>query len=422
MKKITLAIITLAFFTGLFLSCSKKQNGEAEFKPRLATDTKCQIRVVGNYKNFEALESEFDRFNEFYPNVEFSYIYLDNYKATIKSALASDSAPDIFMNFFWMLDKPNYKEVFDCAEDMSDEEKLGFNLSTIQRQLIDQTSDGKIPMIPVLTASYGMMVNEDLFKKEGLSVPLEYEQLITTCKKLKEAGYKSPIMAYDDTFMVLPMVFAYFCKSIQKMPGSVALLNKLDPSAGQYLRPSLEWTQAFMKEGLIDFEECHTLKDKYNDVILRFFEGNIPIMLCHADTVSGTLKRESQSNAFMNNPFEYSFYPFPAENNCSDFVNQVSVAFSVNKNSKNLEMANEFMRFLVRTEELNNLAKIKRLITVSTDYSVDEIYEPFSKSNSIYLEEIGLMDNAIAQMRKAVYQVMIGEMTVEQAMANYGNF
>ncbi len=53
-------------------------------------------------------------------------------------------------------------------------------------------------------------------------------------------------------------------------------------------------------------------------------------------------------------------------------------------------MADEFMRFLVRTEELNNLAKIKRLITVSKDYSLQ--------------------------------QVMIGKMTVKQAADNYGSF
>ena len=84
-------------------------------------------------------------------------------------------------------------------------------------------------------------------------------------------------------------------------------------------------------------------------------------------------------------------------------------------------MADEFMRFLVRTEELNNLAKIKRLITVSKDYSFDEVFAPLSKSTPIYLGELGLMDSAIAQMRTAVQQVMTGNMTIEEAIANYGN-
>ncbi len=422
MKKITLAIVTLSLVAGLLTSCNKKSAAARAFKPRLATDTKCQINIAGNYKNFEALEAEFDRFNEFYPDVELSYTYLDNYKATIKSAMASDAAPDIYMTFQWMLDKVDYKEVLDSAQDMSKEKELGFNLSTIRKELIDHTADGKVPMVPVLSGSYGMMVNEDIFKKEGLAIPGNYKELVESCKKLKEAGYPSPIMAYLENFMCLPMVYASFCKSIQKEEGAVQKLNDLDPAAGQYLKPTLEWARDFAKEGLIDFSYCRSLKDKYNAAIMRFFEGDVPIMLCDTETVSGTQKREAQSQAFVSNPFKYSFNIFPAADKGSDFVNSVAVAFSVNKNSKNLDMADEFMRFLVRTDELNNLAKIKRLITTSTDYSFDEIYAALARSNPIYLNEIGLLDNASAQMRAAVYQVMRGNMTVDQAMAKYGGF
>ena len=46
---------------------------DAAFQPRLDTDTSCEITVIGSYSNFEALEAEFDSFNEFYPDVELSY-------------------------------------------------------------------------------------------------------------------------------------------------------------------------------------------------------------------------------------------------------------------------------------------------------------------------------------------------------------
>ena len=422
MKKNTLVLMALALFAILFISCNKKSSAAKNFTPRLAGDTKCQIHIAGNYKNFEALEAEFDRFNEFYPDVELTYSYLDNYKSTIKSAMASDAAPDIYMTFQWMLDKADYTNVLDSAEDMSDEKKLGFNLSTIRKELIDHTSDGKVPMVPVLSGSYGMMVNEDIFKKEGLTIPANYKELVEACTKLKDAGYPSPIMAYLENFMCLPMIYAYFCKSIQNEDGAVAKLNELKPEAGQYLRPTLEWAKKFSEESLIDYAYCRSLKDKYNAAIMRFFEGDVPVMLCDTETVSGTQKREAQSQAFVSKPFKYSFRIFPASDQDSDFVNSVAVAFSVNKNSKSLDMTNEFMRFLVRTEELNNLAKIKRLITTSTDYSFDEIYAALSKSNPIYLNEIGLMDNASSQMRSAVYQVLRGNMTVDQAVANYGKF
>ena len=47
-----------------------KQEG---FQPSLDTSASCQITVAGGYDNFEALEAEFDRFNEYYPNVELMF-------------------------------------------------------------------------------------------------------------------------------------------------------------------------------------------------------------------------------------------------------------------------------------------------------------------------------------------------------------
>lgn len=416
---ISLIFIIISTF---FISCRKKTEEVSHFEPRFSADTKAKIHIAGHYSNFEALEAEFDRFNEFYPEAELVYSYLDNYNETIKSAIAGSSAPDIYMTFQWMLDKPDYDALFENAQNMADEKKLGFNLSTIRAPLIYRESNGKIPMIPVLCGSYGMLINDDLFKKEGVKIPETYSELIESCEKLKSAGYKSPIMSYVDSSTGLPIIYAYFCKSIQKIPGSVAQLNNLEQEAGEYLRPTLEFIDNFMKYGFIDIEECRTIKNNYTDVILRFFEGNIPIMLCEANTVSGTEKRETQSDAFMKNPFKYSFHIFPTSDEGSDFLNSVAVEFSVNKNSENLAMADEFIRFLIRTEELNNLAKIKRLITTSTDYSFDEIYAPLAKSNPMYLHEVGLMDNAATQMRTAVLQVMTKSMTVDEAVANYGKF
>ena len=417
------SFITLAAFLSLiFASCSKKTSSEQTFKPNLEKDTKAKIYIAGNYKNFEALEAEFDRFNDFYPNVELFYSYLDNYKSTIKSAIASDSAPDIYMTFPWMLDRPDYKDVIDSAEDMSSQDNLNFNLCSIRNQLFSKTNDGKISIIPVLSGSYGMLVNEDIFNNEKLPIPSNYQELVEACTKLKEKGYPSPLMAYVDNFISFPLIYAYFSKSIENSPEAVSHLNQFDSQAGQYIKPTLEWVQQFIENDFINLNKCRAIKDKYNAVIMTFFEGNVPLMLCDTDTVSGTLKRESQSKDFINKPFKYSFHPFPALDQTNNFVNYVAVGFSVNKNSNNLPMANEFMRFLISTEELNNLAKIKRLITTSTDYSFDEIYASLSQNTPIYLNENGLTDNAIAQIRSAVYQVLQNKMTVEEAINHFGKF
>ena len=370
-----------------FVSCNKHKK-ETAFVPRLDTQTKCRIEIAGRYQNFEALEAEFDRFNEFYPNVELAYTYLDNYKKSISTTLASQNAPDIFMTFPWMLDKSNYNPLLENAENLADSKNTGIELSAVNQKLLFPLADGSIPMVPVLCAANGMLVNEELFKKEKIAIPRTWPQLIEACQKFKDAGYKSPILAENSANSIMgSLVFPYFTKEVMNKPDAISKLNKLEAEAGEYMRTTLELVESFKKQGFMDLEECSKIKDNYSAVIMRFFEGDVPMMLASADIVSGTKKREVLSEAFTNNPFKYSFCAVPVMEKGGAVLQVPSIEFSVNKNSQNLEMANEFMRFLLRTEELNNLAKIKRLITCSTVYSFDDVYAPLEITEQYHATE-----------------------------------
>ena len=418
-NKLTMISKTLLLLFAIStLSCCKKKKEESVFIPQLDTQTKCKIEIAGNYYNFEALEAEFDRFNEFYPEVELIYTYLDNYKKTIFISLAGTDAPDIYTTFPWMLDKSNYDPLFEYAENLSNQ-----NLSSVNQKLLYHKEDGSVPMVPVFCAASGMLVNEDIFKKEELKIPENYKELISVCQKLKDAGYKSPILSHKaETSIMTSLLYPYFTKEVMGSKEAIAKLNELNPEAGEYMRPVLEWVEDFKKYGFIDLEECGKIKDNYSAVIMRFFEGDVPMMLATSDVVSGTKKREPLSEAFTGKPFKYSFYAVPVMEKGSAVLEVPSIEFSVNKNSKNLEMANEFIRFLLRTEELNNIAKIKRLITCSTVYSFDDVYAPIGKSEHLYQLEIGLLDNTYTQLRLAAFNVLTDKMTVDEAIDNYGKF
>ena len=59
-------------------------------------------------------------------------------------------------------------------------------------------------------------------------------------------------------------------------------------------RGALELVDDFMSRGYVDLDGCSQLENDYNAVIMRFFEGDVPMMMASANTVSGTEKRESQ--------------------------------------------------------------------------------------------------------------------------------
>lgn len=160
-------------------------------------------------------------------------------------------------------------------------------------------------------------------------------------------------------------------------------------------------------------------------VTANYLEGDVPMMICSGDAVSGTKKRESRSEAFIANPFKYTFTPVPITDDGAVFVDMANLQFSVNKDSKNLEMANEFMRFLITQTELNEMAKNKGLMPPTKDLSFNSMYAAFGEvpeSRILSPEVIGVTDDAVLQLRQAGYCVGTGKMTIDEAIATYGKF
>lgn len=429
MKKTAYAILALLMLMGLTACGSKKQEVKAEegFRPALDASIKGRINFAGSYDNFEALEIEFDRFNEYYPDVELAYTKIDDYNNMAGLVLNGTDAPDIYVNNSWMYGREQYKASIEHAEDLSDS-SLGLDLACIRSNILLKTDDGTLPMIPVFSSTYGMLVNNDLFKKEGLAVPSTYKELVSTCKTFREKGCESPVMGFsakEKTSIFTLVSYPFFCSTVAHDGEAVKKLNALDPSAGEYMRPTLKKMEQFLRDGCVDLEACAAIKNNYDAVILRFLEGDVPMMVCSGDAVSGTRKRESLSSAFTAKPFTYTYVPFPLSDEGAYFLDIPNIQFSVNKESPDLEIANEFMRFLITSRELNEMARNKGLTSPTKDLSFNSMYAAFGnipESRILSPEAFGLTDDAVFQFRMAVYGFVTGELTLDEAVAAYGSF
>ena len=399
------------------------------FKPSLDVNFTCEIRVYGDYSSFEALEDEFAKFNEFYPNVVLSYQRIDNYTNSIGTVLDKTiDAPNIFFSYAnWMGGDERYDSVLPHMEDLSDP-ALKLDLDCIRPNLLYRDASSKVVMIPLFSRTYGALVNTDLFKKENIDIPTKWSELISACEAFKNKEYKSPIMGYsakDSSCLMNTVAYPEFVAELAKSHDALNKANNLDPIAGEYMRGALTKVKDLIDTGAIDINECDKISDNYQKVILRFFEGDVPMMICTGDTVSGTRKRESQSEAFKQHPFEYSFIPIPVTDEGGYFIDSPSVQLSVNKDCENLDMTNEFMRFLIREPELNAMAALKRLVTPTTDLSYDPIYAAFSKipaERTFCPESLGIKDPLAKQIGIASFKVGRGELTIDEAIANYGLF
>ena len=423
--------VFLAVLMILCLSACGSEKKEAKteegFRPSLNTAVSCHLSIAGGYSNFEALEAEFDRFNEFYPNVELVFTKIDDYNNMIGTVLEGNDAPDIYVNNSWMYGREQYQVSMEHAEDLSDQ-ALGLDLECIRENILLKTDDGTLPMVPVFSSTYGMLVNNDLFEKEGLSVPTTYDELVSVCKAFREKGYANPLMGYcekEKTSLFTLTSYPYFCSTVADDEEAVRKLNALDSSAGEYMRPTLEKMEQFLNDGCVDLDACASIEDNYEAVILRFFEGDVPMMICSGDAVSGTKKRESVSEKFTADPFTYTFVPIPMSDEGAYFLDLPNLQFSVNKESRSLDIANEFMRFLVTSPELNEMARNKGLMSPTKDLSFNSVYAAFGdipESRILSPEEFGLTDDAVFQLRMAVYNHATGQMDIEEAIAAYGSF
>ena len=421
---VSVALVACAASPGSSATSSGQAGEQKSFVPSLDKNTKSTISVAGNYDNFEALEAEFDKFNAYYPNVELSYTKIDDYKNIIATTLSSTNAPDIYFAQDYMLENSKYDALFQHAEDLSDP-ALNIDLSCVRPSLLCKDKNGAIPMAPIFASTSGILVNEDLFKKEGITVPTNYQELLVACDKFNKAGYPTAILCHNVASSYGNLIGEPMYDEASKHPEMVKELNTLDPTAGKYMKSTLDKVSDMTARGCFNLDVCNKLEDGYNALILRFFEGDIPMALCSADTASGTAKRESMSEAFIAKPFSYALYPLTLTDEGACLLDKPNIQFAVNKESKNLNVANEFMRFLMSPQELNDIARAKRLLTVTSDLAYDGVYAPFSavdQNRIISTREVGLSDDVTIQYRVAAYNVANGKATIDEAMAGYGSY
>ena len=405
MKKLstfTLMCVGLLAISG----CGKKSEDKA-FKPSLDANTACNLTVRGHYENFPALTEEFKAFKTFYPNVNMSYEYAKNHKKDMLTNLNGDTPADIFFTYSDL----DYSTLTDFTEDLSDP-ALGLDLSCIRDNLIYKDAGNHIPYVPIYTTTFGMMINEDLFTNNGIAVPKTYEALKKACQDFKAKNYQYPMLGHY-SMILYPLFFPHFLASILNNQAAQDALNAKSEGAGEYMRNSLTLAKDFMDQGFVNAEESFAIKDDYNATILRFFKGDIPMMLAKGTSFSGTEKRESESPEFSENSFKYSFIPVPSTDKGGYCYNTIELCFSVNKKSANLDMANEFMRFLLASNGLgiNRMAKVKKMMTPCKDLSFDESYSAFSTLSADRFfapSQFGLKNEADQQVRKAATLVCVG--------------
>lgn len=377
MKKISKNILSVITFSSVLLislvGCEKNNN--YKFSPQLNTDEKLTLNILGYFGNFEALDAVTNDFNKYYPNISFNYQQVSG--NNLVAFLDSNFQTDIFMTSSDTISSTN---LIDYCLDLS---TVNLNLNDVDQTMLTTSYKGNfLHSLPIGQNIYGIITNVTLLKKEGLDIPKNYDKFINTLNTLKTKGY---VPLQSSSTKIYPEL------TINMMVNTIQEDNELyNDLINGNLKSYSKIENIFnivsnIQNNEYSLDEVNNLYpfDNYDDAILRFFEGNVPFWVCNSEKVSGMKKRETKSETFKANPFEYTYIYAPLGDKGSYVYHEPWYGLGISKRNPSIEYAKEFMRFYATKDELNKMASTKGVPSIAKEKYNSDIYKYIDNPEAI---------------------------------------
>lgn len=377
MKKISKNILSVITFSSVLLislvGCEKNNN--YKFSPQLNTDEKLTLNILGYFGNFEALDAVTNDFNKYYPNISFNYQQVSG--NNLVAFLDSNFQTDIFMTSSDTISSTN---LIDYCLDLS---IVNLNLNDVDQTMLTTSYKGNfLHSLPIGQNIYGIITNVTLLKKEGLDIPKNYDKFINTLNTLKTKGY---VPLQSSSTKIYPEL------TINMMVNTIQEDNELyNDLINGNLKSYSKIENIFnivsnIQNNEYSLDEVNNLYpfDNYDDAILRFFEGNVPFWVCNSEKVSGMKKRETKSETFKANPFEYTYIYAPLGDKGSYVYHEPWYGLGISKRSPSIEYAKEFIRFYATKDELNKMASTKGVPSIAKEKYNSDIYKYIDNPEAI---------------------------------------
>ncbi len=373
---------------------------EKEFVPSLDTSTKTTIEVKGSWSNFEALEAVAADFNEIYPDVTISYTRVDDYTNMLSTIVTGADKPELVMfdvNGYYK----NKSEIVTNLVDLSD---IGLNTDVLDGNLnVCSSADGKFCALNWGNKTTGFVVNKKLLSELGVEIPTTHEEFLNACSALKSKGYTEIVGCNDSIYKnILNNDTKYRIHNLDNCDSVLNQLSNASDGCGKIFEKEFKQMFELVDNKYIDYNKNEEITDIYEASILYFFEGKTPFLCFDTEGFSGMKKRESKSETFTANPFEYEFVSLPVENDVPVLSVTHLAGLAAVSGSKEEELAKEFLRFTCSKTEIEKMAEVKGVPSSTKDSKTDSRFEQYNeieavrKVNPVSSEKLALADEAFA--------------------------
>ncbi|MEH7224694.1 ABC transporter substrate-binding protein [Bacillus sp. JJ1566] len=335
-----LLLLTMALFLTILGACSDKEKttgkGDGGKEGETVTLNLMQFKV----EIADQLQAMIDEYEKEHPNIKIKLETVGggaDYGAALKAKFASGDEPDIFNN-------GGFKELELWKErlaDLSDEPWVEHVLPIGKVPMTD--TDGKLYGMPVNLEGYGFVYNKDLFEKAGITeAPKTFSELEEAAVKLKTAGIVPFSAGYGEWWVIgqhlLNIPFAQQDDPVKFIEGLYAGTEKIVGN-----KHFEDFKNVLDLE--LEYANDNPLTTDYNTQVTLFASGETA-MLQQGNWTENMIYE-------INPEINMGFLPI-AMTDDEAAANRLPVGvpnnWVLNKNSKNLQEAKDFLNWMVSSE------------------------------------------------------------------------
>lgn len=331
-KKRVTAIFLFAVITSSLLlgGCGDKQKANGKVVIELVQYKPEAVDV------FDELE---EKFNATHDDIELVIDSPNDAMTILKTRFVREDNPDII----GIGGDINYSNFLDARMlmDISDFDGIG----DIKEKYLETNKDLEyIPMdgvyaVPYMSNAAGVLYNRDMFEEHGWSIPKTWDEFISLCETIEDAGIQPLYFGYKDTWTCLAPWNAI---AVDLCPTDIAYqVNRGEATFSEAYKEV-----ALKQKTLLDYAQPNPVAYGYNDACTAFARGESAMFIIG----NYAIPQIRSVNPDMN----IDSFVFPASNNAEENIlnSGNDLMFCVMEDCEYKEEAYEVLRFLLEDENV----------------------------------------------------------------------
>lgn len=416
MRKLLAITLSFVLLIGLLGGCGQNAPESQSEQPASASEQpkadepvtisilQAQIEYVDAYNAYIA------EYKKVKPNVNIDIQVLQtDYTTVLRSKIASDSTPDIFMTTAG----GEIQAYSEYSADLSNEPLANVMMESVKK---DNSYEGKLLAAPLVMDTFPLIYNKQLFEQTGITeMPRTLTELEDVCKKLEASGITPFANGYKE-WWVYKHMFQHF------MAGDTDDTEKL---AHDFIAGTTTFADHPTLMNFFDFIDLTVkyglpkpLESDFNAQVSSFATGKAAIITGQGQWIeSGVTKIDPDFD------FGVMLYPVSDDPAQANVCAGAGMTLRVNKDSKVKDEAVALLNWLYTSDYgknwFGNVAKVVSPVidAPSPDIKIPKAFAELTKENPPAGQPINYSLDSFHQRFGEIIQSYIGKtMTREQAV------